>query len=137
MKFRKLNGGDAEDLLVLFKQLTKKEVILDIDGLLADPNYHNVVVESGGKIIGFGSISIYRAAVQGIIGAIHDIVVDGDYWGRGLGKEIMKRLILKAESRRVKSINLTSNPKRAAARKMYLSLGFEIKDTGYFEKKLD
>jgi len=95
------------------------------------------VVESGGKIIGFGSISIYRAAVQGIIGAIHDIVVDGDYWGRGLGKEIMKRLILKAESRRVKSINLTSNPKRAAARKMYLSLGFEIKDTGYFEKKLD
>jgi len=24
MKFRKLNGGDAEDLLVLFKQLTKK-----------------------------------------------------------------------------------------------------------------
>ncbi len=48
----------------------------------------------------------------------------------------MEDLIDIAKQEKIKVLNLTSNPKRVPARKLYESLGFELSETGVFWIKL-
>lgn len=64
---------------------------------------------------------------------IEDVVVDPDFRGQGIGRELVKAAIAQvrqAEAHAV--IYLTSNPSRTAARALYRSEGFEEYETGVF-----
>jgi len=65
------------------------------------------------------------------IAEIHDVVVDKEYRGRGLGEKITLVLIEDAKkfakTKNVKiKLYLTSRPSRIAANKLYKKLGFEL-----------
>ena len=53
-----------------------------------------------------------------------------------MAKKLTEELIKIAKNKKVKKINLTSNPKRVEARKLYQNMGFEIYDTGVFRMEL-
>ena len=63
---------------------------------------------------------------------MEDVVVHENHRGKGLDKKLMNELLRIAKNKKIKSVHLTSNPKRVAARKLYRSLGFEQKKTGVF-----
>ena len=60
------------------------------------------------------------------------MIIDERYRGQGLGKLIMKYLMSLAKSLRLESLELSSNPKRVEANKMYIELGFQKYDTNYY-----
>lgn len=67
---------------------------------------------------------------------IEDVVVDEDYHRLGIASQLMSMAERASRERGAESINLTSNPSREGARRMYTRRGFELRDTGVFRLKL-
>ena len=137
IKFRKLKLSDRKEVRILFDQLTKETPSFNIKLVLKDKNCNCIVAEDKGKVIGFGALVLAMVPCRGYFAKIEDVVVDEKYRGKGLGKKLIQELIKIAKKKKVKKINLTSNPKRVEARKFYESMGFEIYDTGVFRMTLE
>jgi len=135
--FRALKKEDKKELLVLFKQLTEKTIFFNIKSIIKDSNCNCIVIEdSNKKIIGSGSLVIYQTPTKSYTSNIEDVIIDKNYRGQGLGKKLIQKLIQIAKDKNIATINLTSNPSRIAARKLYTSLGFTLSDTGVFKLKI-
>lgn len=63
---------------------------------------------------------------------IEDVVVDERYRGRGLGRELMEKVIVALREKHVGGIELTSRPSRIAANALYKSLGFTPRRTNVY-----
>lgn len=135
-EIRSLRIKDKKELLNLLKQLTDKPIKLNITSLVRDKKSHCLILESDGKVVGFGSLMIHQVPSKGFVARIEDVIVHKDYRGKGYGRKITQELISIAKKKKIKSINLTSNPKRAEARKLYQSMGFELLETGVFRLEL-
>jgi ribosomal protein S18 acetylase RimI-like enzyme len=133
MKIRRLNQGDKEgELVKLFGQLTSREVKIDVKKMLAVPNLFCYVIEDDGKLVGFAALTLRFVPTKGYVGVIEDVVVDEKYRKRGLGTELINKLLSKAKEQKVFAVELTSNPKREVARRLYQKLGFKLLETGVF-----
>ncbi len=64
------------------------------------------------------------------------VCVDTEYRGHGIGHIMMEEAIKFAKENNVVRLDLTSGNKREAAHRLYLSLGFEKRDTSVFRKEL-
>ncbi len=76
------------------------------------------------EIVGTISLVVYKIPT-GNKAWIEDVIVDETARGKGYGRKLMLHAIEFAKSRGISKINLTSNPTRIAANKMYQQLGFE------------
>jgi ribosomal protein S18 acetylase RimI-like enzyme len=94
-----------------------------------------VARDDEGLIIGALTLAIYRVPT-GIRSVIEDVIVDDSFRGRGIGEAMMSIAIELAERKGAGSISLTSNPKREAANKLYLRMGFHKRDTNAYQMKL-
>lgn len=127
---------DAPKVLELLKELTDGPINFEASLLVNNKAVHCRVIESEGDIIGFGALAIYPAPTRGMVGKLEDIVVSSVYRGGGLGKKLVEELISIARKENLKSLSLTSNPDRIAARNLYMSLGFAPAETDAFWMKL-
>ena len=59
-----------------------------------------------------------------------------NYQNRKIGAKMMLEVEKIAKEENISYIEFTSNSKRIYARKLYLSLGYEIRDTGVFIKNI-
>ncbi len=134
--FRKLKSKDKKEIENLFVQLTKKKIKININSLIKDRGANCLVLEESGKVVGFGSLIIHQVTYKGMVARIEDIIVDQSQRGKGFGRKIMEELIKIAKKKKIKSVNLTSNPKRIEARNLYKSMGFELYETGVFKLEL-
>lgn len=83
-----------------------------------------------GKIVGMASMAVVCQPI-GIVCHVEDVVVDEEYRGQGISKELMLALIaMLPEGWR--QLDLTSNPNRAAAHGLYEKLGFKLRETGNY-----
>jgi ribosomal protein S18 acetylase RimI-like enzyme len=64
------------------------------------------------------------------------VVVDEKYRQQGLGTKLINKLLTKAKEQGVFAVELTSNPKRKIARKLYQKLGFKLLETGVFRLEI-
>lgn len=135
-KFRELKQEDEAHVLELMRQLTKAEINFDIQTAIADDKCHCLVVEYENRVIGFGALIVHLVPVRGYVGKIEDIVIHEEFRGKGLGRKLMQELLSIGKKKNLKLIDLTSNPSRIPARKLYESLGFELRDTGVFRLSL-
>lgn len=135
-KIRKMKITDEKNLRKILKQLTSHEIKLNVKSLIKDRNIHCMVLEHEEEVIGFGSLVIHQVPTKGFVARIEDVIVNENHRGKGHGRKIMEELIKIAKKKKIKVINLTSNPKRVEARKLYESLGFEILETGVFKLEL-
>lgn len=67
---------------------------------------------------------------------IEDVVVDESARGKGVAVSLMNHAISMARDNGILKIDLTSRPFRKAANKLYLKLGFELRDTNYYRLTL-
>lgn len=107
--------------------------------ILCQPNCRLIFFKDSDsdEVIGMASLYYYKTLYSPSgIGRVEDVVVDERYRGKGLGKLIMKYLISLARHLHLEVLELTSNPKRVEANKIYLGLGFEKYDTNYYIKDL-
>lgn len=67
--------------------------------------------------------------IGGFHGTIEDVGVDVDYRGHGVAKAMMGKAIEIARVSQLGYLNLTTRPKREAANKLYIGLGFIKRET--------
>jgi ribosomal protein S18 acetylase RimI-like enzyme len=137
MKIRQFVKKDRRDELVnLFRQLTSREVQVDVKKMLEIPNLFCYVIEDNNKLVGFAALTLRFVPTKGYVGVIEDVVVDEKYRQQGLGTKLINKLLTKAKEQGVFAVELTSNPKRKIARKLYQKLGFKLLETGVFRLEI-
>lgn len=70
-------------------------------------------------------------------GRIEDVIVDADARGKGVAREMMQTVIDFAKAEGLHKIDLTSNPARVAAHKLYDACGFVKRDTTVFRLEIE
>ena len=99
-----------------------------LNNALNDVNVHVYVIRDEGHIMATGTLCI-KHTLEFTIADIESVVVSSQYRGRGYGKELMTAMIEAAKKMNVHHIQLTSNPARVAANRLYQELGFERYET--------
>jgi GNAT superfamily N-acetyltransferase len=67
---------------------------------------------------------------------VEDMIIDSAYRGRGLGREILKDLLVWAKENKMDMVELTTNPARIAANELYKSEGFQLHPTNHYLYKV-
>jgi ribosomal protein S18 acetylase RimI-like enzyme len=89
---------------------------------------------SGGEIIGSLTLAFYRIPT-GLKAWIEDVVVAESARGLRIGVALSEAALDEARRREAKDVNLSSRPAREAANRLYLRLGFDVRDTNMYRYK--
>ncbi len=134
-----LNQGIYRQIVALLPQLSENIEIQPysyFDDIVNSMGTHIFCAFNGYQLIGTATLVIYKIP-SGIGALIEDFVVNEKYRGLGVGKKIIQHLIDYCGEKGIKYINLTSNPQRIAANKLYQSLGFKQKETSLYYLELE
>lgn len=85
----------------------------------------------GGQIVGTLTLVIFPVPTA-LRAWIEDVVVDESARGRGVGETLVREALRIAQARGARTIDLTSGPRRQAARRLYERLGFAVRDTNAY-----
>ena len=130
-----ISDEERQQIAALVAQLTTKQV---------DPSRFDEVVDShdtllltarcNGRIVGVLVLALYPT-LTGRKAWIEDVVVDNAERGAGIGRALVERAIAEASKRGAATLDLTSNPSRQAAHRLYRACGFEERATTPFRLK--
>lgn len=139
-----INDNELRDINLLMPLLYGKDsplvmkerlqMVLD-RGIIVFARHQLPGINGAGKIIGMGTI-VFVQKIPGTSAQIEDVIVSKDFQGRGIGKQIVLRLIDEAKEYEVRHINLTARPSGIAANHLYQSLGFKRRDTNVYRLTL-
>jgi ribosomal protein S18 acetylase RimI-like enzyme len=91
-------------------------------------------LDEGAPISGMLTLVLYRVPT-GVRARIEDLVVDVTMRGQGIGEALVRHAMKVARDACADGVVLTSNPRREAANRLYLRLGFKRWETNvYFYK---
>jgi ribosomal protein S18 acetylase RimI-like enzyme len=127
-----------EAINTLLPQLSSSATLLSESELKqiisSQASYLLMAVENG---IYFGSLTLAVFKIPtGIRVWIEDVVVSKEARGKGVGRMLTECAIEKATQLGAKTVELTSNPSRAAANALYKKGGFEIRETNVYRYKI-
>ena len=124
---------DLADLDILMHELSATSFCNEeiLNNVMKDENAHAYVIREDGHIVGAGTLCIMHT-LEFTIAGVESVVVSSKSRGRGYGKELMNHIIEEARRLKVRSVNLTSNPKRVVANNLYKSLGFVKYETNCY-----
>ena len=132
---RSISDEERQQIAALVAQLTTKQI---------DPSRFDEVVDShntllltarcNGRIVGVLVLALYPT-LTGRKAWIEDVVVDNAERGAGIGRALVERAIAEASERGAATLDLTSNPSRQAAHRLYRACGFEERATTPFRLK--
>ena len=131
---KRYNARHYEAVARLLTQLTTRSIPFTPDqyrDLLRNGSTTLFLLQHKSTVIGMLTLS--RCLIPtGCKGWIEDVVVDSDYRGQGLGRQLVSHAIEHARHEGYDSLMLTSAPKRIAANALYRALGFEHKETNVY-----
>lgn len=107
----------------------------DLESMLQVQGHILFLAEIDGKIIGTVTL-IICVQPSGKKGHIEDVIVDASARGHGVALQMMQAAIDYARKGGVAKLDLTSNPQREAAHRLYEKCGFEKRDTSVFRLNL-
>lgn len=84
-----------------------------------------------GTVVGSMTLVLFRIPT-GLRAWIEDVVVDGEARGMGVGRLINERALEIAQEAGAATVDLTSRPSREAANRLYLRMGFELRQTNVY-----
>ena len=94
---------------------------------LTAPEAVVLVAEHEGRIIGYayGTIEGYDyMALRGPAAVVHDLIVDPEDRGRGVGRALLSAIITALSSRRVPRVVLLTAERNTAAQRFFEGMGF-------------
>lgn len=144
MKIREYVNNDFEVVLSILKK-SFPEVLNEINESLVDSNsldldrdrYVQLVYVLDDVVVGY---LIASRSFDPIIKKnnywIDYVCVDEEYRGRGIARELLKKIEDIASLDNAMFLQLTSSRFRTSARKLYLDLGYQIRESDIFRKVL-
>jgi ribosomal protein S18 acetylase RimI-like enzyme len=82
------------------------------------------------------TLAVFRIPT-GVRAWIEDVVVDENQRGRGVGEALTQAALELASARGARTVDLTSRPSRDIANRLYKRMGFELRETNVYRRKLD
>ena len=143
---RKIKIEDAESVqrlcnISLGYSVSVEIVMRQIQKLSEDVNHHYIYVyedEELQTVVGFVHAEVYESLYSYAGLNILGLAVLPEFQGKGIGKELMNHLELKAKNDSVSFVRLNSADYRVEAHKFYESIGYVCDKTQKrFIKKLD
>ena len=115
----------------LYRQLNPELAQLPLETILEAAQNTDVAVCLDGKVlVGISLMARYKVMIE-------DVVVAEGHRGKGIGKKLMGLLLEEAETQGLDDVLLFSGHHRTAAIAMYKGLGFTLKNSGLYIKKLN
>lgn len=103
--------------------------------VLSDSNSIVLTAAEDEQIVGTATLCIAHTP-EFTLGFVEAVVVLHEYRGRHIGRMLMERVIEDARHYGVQHLHLTSSPKRSVANELYVSLGFQKKETNVYVMNL-
>ncbi len=123
----------------LLKELTSEARILtkaDVYKVARESRFLTVRLPTEAMlVVGIGVLAVVTIPT-GRFGRIEDVVVRDRYRSRGIGKGIMGMLIEEGRNLGLLRLDLTSNPRRETANRLYQNLGFSRIRTNMYRLQL-
>jgi ribosomal protein S18 acetylase RimI-like enzyme len=94
---------------------------------LEDPDVAVLVADDSGEVIGYAYAAIEGydyMALRGPAGVLHDIIVDPEQRGRGVGRLLLDAALAFFRSRGVPRVVLSTAERNEAAQRLFTSIGF-------------
>jgi ribosomal protein S18 acetylase RimI-like enzyme len=128
-----LGLDDLAQINALLKQLNPKLSLSreKLAELLTQENLFFCVARQDARIVGLGTL-VKVTSMHDTMGLIEDIIVDEAFRGQKIGEKIMDQLIKIAKEQAIKFLDLTSNPTREAANRLYQKLGFQLRQVNSY-----
>ena len=134
---RKLKTEDAESIQRICEaslgySVSIETVMRQIQKLSEDENHHYIYVyedEELQTVVGFVHAEVYESLYSYAGLNILGLAVLPEFQGKGIGKELMHHLELKAKDNSVSFVRLNSADYRVEAHKFYESIGYECDKT--------
>lgn len=141
---KKAVSSDAEQLSALFVEFTGAPSDTDamkrqIEMISEKPEYYAAVACEGEQVVG----TAMGIVCQDLCGTckpfmlIENVVVDPDYRGKGVGRQLMDHLENFGKENQCKYVILDSEAKRTDSHKFYESIGYPQGEEFGFKKRLD
>lgn len=87
--------------------------------------------DRGGAVVGMLTLVTYRIPT-GLNALIEDVVVDNAATRGGIGTSLVRAGLEEAARRGARHVDLTSRPSREAANRLYLKMGFVVRETNVY-----
>ena len=88
------------------------------------------------EYVGTLTLVLFRSP-SGARGWIEDVIVDENSRGNGVGEALVDEAIRQAQKANARTLDLTSNPTREAANRLYVRCGFEERTTNVYRFSLE
>jgi len=107
----------------------------ELNDIIASESSVLFVARVENQIVGSLTLATFRIPT-GIRAWIEDVVVDESARGHGVGEALNRAALNEAKSRGAITVELTSRPSREAANRLYLRMGFVVRETNVYRYTL-
>jgi N-acetylglutamate synthase-like GNAT family acetyltransferase len=131
---KSISKTDRDSFNILLSMLTDKNIILNKPKLFDVIKNSKLLMARDSltkKIIGMATLAVFTIPT-GKCGRIEDVVVHEKYRRKGVGMELINRIIKEAKRINLKKIDLTSRPSRIEANNLYKKIGFNTVETNVY-----
>jgi len=132
------------ELVAAFRRLlpqlsaSAKEIeAYDLESIVASPATMLLMArDENDEYVGTLTLVLFRSP-SGARGWIEDVIVDENSRGNGVGEALVDEAIRQAQKANARTLDLTSNPTREAANRLYVRCGFEERSTNVYRFSLE
>ena len=130
-QIRPCHAGDFDEVILLLRQLWTDKIVEPaalrpiFDRALASNSKTYLVATDENRVIGFGSLSLKDDLwPEGRVAYIDELVVNTKFRNKGIGTQLLERLVATARQRSCCRIELTSAFNRKNSHRFYERHGF-------------
>ena len=128
----------VQAMLKLIPQLSSSNPppsLKELDEIISSGSSVLFIARVKNQIVGSLTLATFRIPT-GIRAWIEDVVVDESARGHGVGEALNRAALDEAKRRGAITVELTSRPTREAANRLYLRLGFVLRETNVYRYTL-
>lgn len=132
LQIRKVKNQDLDFVYKSICELEKEKLNFEVfkeifNENISNPNNLYLIVENENEGLGFISFHIQNLLHHcGKVGEIQEFFIHQNHRGKGIGRQLIEKIIQYAEENKLKSIEVTTNRKRVGNVIIYKNLGFTL-----------
>ena len=107
-----------------------------LERIVADHATTLFVARDGDRIVGMLTLVVFEIPTA-VRSWIEDVVVDESARGAGVAAALVQAALERSAEVGARTVDLTSRPDREAANRLYLRMGFEVRQTNVYRRALD